>query len=295
MSSSRQAVMERRGKLRMRSWHLLFHIESTLIRRCRADPSAVKPAPVAKPLLFNEVSPRIAAINKGLIMIRLKGPALFAMLAFALATAPAADAQGKGKGQGGGEADDRRRGQGGKVEKASSPGKAKGQGQAKGRDDAPKRSVERNRGRSDAARGVESDRGNAASRGGGGKGKFVRVATPGTMPQSVRRFANSRRAQDVIVAAAMSHAFARGRENDFRITQDGDGWRVLNLRGDPLVFLDESRARDLGRWRVGVLDDEVREGAPSFCRSGEGHPVWGRQWCLDKGFGLGDYNDFSWG
>ncbi|MGH7447220.1 MAG: hypothetical protein ACRELT_06650 [Longimicrobiales bacterium] len=26
---------------------------------------------------------------------------------------------------------------------------------------------------------------------------------------------------------------------------------------------------------------------PAFCRSGEGHPVMGRQWCRDKGFGLG--------
>lgn len=26
---------------------------------------------------------------------------------------------------------------------------------------------------------------------------------------------------------------------------------------------------------------------PAFCRSGEGHPVKGRQWCRDKGFGLG--------
>lgn len=26
---------------------------------------------------------------------------------------------------------------------------------------------------------------------------------------------------------------------------------------------------------------------PSFCRSGAGHPVYGRQWCLEKGHGLG--------
>ncbi|MBR9990225.1 MAG: hypothetical protein KFH98_10735 [Gemmatimonadetes bacterium] len=26
---------------------------------------------------------------------------------------------------------------------------------------------------------------------------------------------------------------------------------------------------------------------PAFCRSGEGHPVKGRQWCRDMGFGLG--------
>ena len=27
---------------------------------------------------------------------------------------------------------------------------------------------------------------------------------------------------------------------------------------------------------------------PSFCRSGAGHPVYGRQWCLEKGHGLGE-------
>ena len=27
--------------------------------------------------------------------------------------------------------------------------------------------------------------------------------------------------------------------------------------------------------------------SPSFCRSGAGHPVHGRAWCIDKGFGLG--------
>jgi len=30
------------------------------------------------------------------------------------------------------------------------------------------------------------------------------------------------------------------------------------------------------------------QNGPSFCRSGAGHPVYGRQWCLDKGFGLGN-------
>ena len=36
--------------------------------------------------------------------------------------------------------------------------------------------------------------------------------------------------------------------------------------------------------------------SPSFCRSGAGHPVHGRSWCLDKGFGLGrsyvHYDDY---
>jgi hypothetical protein len=30
-----------------------------------------------------------------------------------------------------------------------------------------------------------------------------------------------------------------------------------------------------------------RGGGPAFCRSGAGHPVFGRAWCIQKGFGLG--------
>jgi hypothetical protein len=30
-----------------------------------------------------------------------------------------------------------------------------------------------------------------------------------------------------------------------------------------------------------------KAGSPAFCRSGAGHPVHGRRWCTDKGFGLG--------
>ena len=42
------------------------------------------------------------------------------------------------------------------------------------------------------------------------------------------------------------------------------------------------------------VDRDRGEGPPAFCRSGAGHPVWGRDWCLDKGFGLGD-RDRRWG
>ncbi len=39
--------------------------------------------------------------------------------------------------------------------------------------------------------------------------------------------------------------------------------------------------------------ERARAGAPAFCRSGAGHPVYGRQWCLEKGFGLG--GTYRWG
>ena len=41
---------------------------------------------------------------------------------------------------------------------------------------------------------------------------------------------------------------------------------------------------------------EARRGnGPPFCRNGEGHPVHGRQWCRDKGWGGDVWRDVSWG
>ena len=37
-----------------------------------------------------------------------------------------------------------------------------------------------------------------------------------------------------------------------------------------------------------VVTREARGGSPAFCRSGAGHPKFGRAWCIDKGFGLGN-------
>lgn len=47
---------------------------------------------------------------------------------------------------------------------------------------------------------------------------------------------------------------------------------------------DRARGRDRDRDRAG----------PPFCRNGEGHPVHGRQWCRDKGFGLGTRGAIRW-
>lgn len=53
--------------------------------------------------------------------------------------------------------------------------------------------------------------------------------------------------------------------------RDGDIWDVIRGRG--------GEREDRG--------ERARRGGPPFCRNGEGHPVHGRQWCRDKGFGLG--------
>jgi hypothetical protein len=55
--------------------------------------------------------------------------------------------------------------------------------------------------------------------------------------------------------------------------------------------LEEVLRGQRGRDRDVIL---VRQGSgkngngPEFCRNGRGHPVYGRQWCRDKGWGLGD-------
>ncbi len=232
--------------------------------------------------------------------MRLKGPIFLVTLALAMSQAPevaTGQEKGGGKGKGGGaQAEGKGRGD----RQAQGKGQSKAKGQPEGRGE---KQITQQRGRSEEQRasrayskriektapGVEQGKNRSA------RNKFTRVASPSTMPQSVRRFATSRRAHDVVLAAAVSHAFARGRGDDLRIDPDGNGMRLANRKGDRLVFLDDESARNLGRWRVGVIDEDLREGGPSFCRSGEGHPVWGRQWCLDKGFGLGSYQDFRWG
>lgn len=215
-------------------------------------------------------------------MLRIKATLLVAGVFLAMSQTPdtlAAQGKGGGKGHGGGNA----QGQG--KSKAADKGHGASQGKGKGSEKAVVRSNDKGPGKS-----VEKNSAAKSSR-----GKFVRPVSFNSMPQKVRNYAASRHPRDVIVAAAVSHAFARGHGDDVRIEEVGDRVRVLNRNGDPLLFIDDRNAENLGRWRVGVLDDEVREGAPSFCRSGAGHPVWGREWCIDKGFGLGAYQDYRWG
>jgi hypothetical protein len=113
---------------------------------------------------------------------------------------------------------------------------------------------------------------------------------------SARRLIASNRAAEFVTGGAVAYAFARGApDNAYLITPAGRDISVRNRKGDLLLAMDDDRARDLGVWQVSPLNDRVKEGSPSFCRSGQGHPVWGRQWCLDKGFGLGIQQDMHWG
>lgn len=70
---------------------------------------------------------------------------------------------------------------------------------------------------------------------------------------------------------------------DRRIRRDRDGRIVLRD--------DDGRIIVIGRGGIGERFVVNRGRGPKFCRNGVGHPVFGRRWCLEKGFGLGDRDD----
>lgn len=116
------------------------------------------------------------------------------------------------------------------------------------------------------------------------------------LPAPARAMASSSRASERMGAGALALAIGRGAEYDaFDLRRSEDRVTIRNPRGEVLLDLREDRARDLGGWDLRRLGDEQPPAnAPAFCRSGEGHPVWGREWCLDKGFGLGGRSDLLW-
>lgn len=144
--------------------------------------------------------------------------------------------------------------------------------------------------------GSASDR-PASARGGRGRlrGNDLqsRIAA---LPAAQRRLANSSRASERMAVGAIARAHARGLAADaFDVRSDNDRVRIHNRRGDLLFDMDHGRAGELGGWQMRRLGDQPpRANAPAFCRSGEGHPVWGREWCIEKGFGLGSRSGTLW-
>ncbi|CAN5893282.1 hypothetical protein BH20GEM1_BH20GEM1_13850 [soil metagenome] len=93
---------------------------------------------------------------------------------------------------------------------------------------------------------------------------------------------------------------SKGNKHDQRqvIVLDDDDRRDRDREQDRIIFGDRDRDRDRIILRDGsrtvILDGDdfvwfpVRsDRGPSFCRSGAGHPVFGLQWCLNKGYGIG--------
>lgn len=61
------------------------------------------------------------------------------------------------------------------------------------------------------------------------------------------------------------------------------------LREGPALRTDSAaRMRPVSRPRGIVMRLRNQPGAPAFCDSGAGHPLYGREWCHERGFRLGD-------
>lgn len=60
--------------------------------------------------------------------------------------------------------------------------------------------------------------------------------------------------------------------------------------------VDPRDRRDIDEWETDARGG--KKGGPPFCRNGQGHPVHGRRWCVDKGFGLGsgrsEWDQMGW-
>lgn len=233
------------------------------------------------------------------------------------ASVTAADAQGKGKGQGA-DKPNPSQGRGGEKPgkgpaaspaprgaskvKQSGPSENRAQTRASGNRAEPRVPGNRSNGSVSSNRlpafAKASARANVAAAPNRGRdvSRYARDLRMSEVRPAARRYVISNRPAEYMTGGAIAYAFARGvPENAYLITPSSRDVAIRNRRGDLLLAMDDDRARTLGEWQVAPLDDRVNGGAPSFCRSGHGHPVWGRQRCLDKGFGLAPQQDVRWG
>lgn len=189
------------------------------------------------------------------------------------ATAAIAGAQGKGKG-----GDDDK-------------GKGKGQsGVSRGNDKQDKN--DKGRGYGVARNDDDTDRRRGKDKKDKDKADRARIVIESGGSVSFREFVMSDRKGRRLAGLAVASAARRGSNDAFLITPVGNRVQVLNRDG--IVLVDFEDDRELGNWSVVTEPFRDKRGAPSFCRSGAGHPVWGRQWCVDKGFGLGTDGDYRW-
>jgi hypothetical protein len=233
--------------------------------------------------------------NEELIMRRRSWIAMMTLPLAMAAVVSTSEAQGKSKGQGrekGGQGKAQGSGKKDKAPVAKAASKSASESQKRGPSDKGNQARAENRSTIAASRGnaaAESNRGRAISR-------FAPDLRINDVRPAARRFVASNRAAEFVTGGALAYAFARGTpENALLIAPSGRVVSVRNRKGDLLLDMDDDRARTLGAWQVSPLNDQPKGGAPSFCRSGQGHPNWGRQWCLDKGFGLGAQQDIRWG
>lgn len=87
-----------------------------------------------------------------------------------------------------------------------------------------------------------------------------------------------------LIEARGGHDAIPDRRRDGRDRRD-DGARAGRSLPDVILGRDD---RGRGNTRSGQRSGQGNaRGGPPFCQNGQGHPVHGRQWCRDKGFGSG--------
>jgi hypothetical protein len=225
-------------------------------------------------------------------------------VSFGFAAAQPALAQGKGKD--GGKPDHAQAAKGhdkGSVHKVSNQQGKSDQGKGKpdhagkqAKPDNPGQAKANDRDNKGNSPGKAANGAKWENKGGSNSGKFTRRFDSRDVRPDLKRYFTSNSTPQRYAAGAIVRANARGANDDlFVLTPSGNSIRVANRSGALLFDLDEDRARKLGAWDVRRVDERDSGNAPAFCRSGAGHPNWGRQWCIDKGFGLGNSNDIRWG
>jgi hypothetical protein len=207
--------------------------------------------------------------------------------------------QGGGKGKEGGEAQGSRGGQ--------TESRARGSQRQEGRGREADRPARQRADQADRTeRSRASTRRDGEERGNGSARTERRGSANGNSAASGRGSSGGRdsearsRASNRSGANALQNALSRGRTRGLaadavNVRTANGRVRLQNRRGDVLMDMDENRARDLGNWQLRRMGDrQPGANAPAFCRSGAGHPVHGREWCMDKGFGLGSRSGTMW-
>lgn len=205
--------------------------------------------------------------------------------------------QGKGQGNQGGGSE--ARGRSGERRQ-----EARGQGRAQqstgGRPTERRQEARGGRAQADRPDRGGSTRGRSAARPERGEGRSDRTVREsrgsGEARSSLARGRGGRSGAESLASRAVARGRGHGLAGDAVTVRSESGrTRLLNRRGDVLLEMDDDRAREMGAWRMRRLGDRrPSRNAPAFCRNGEGHPVWGRDWCLQKGFGLGSRQGTLW-
>lgn len=224
------------------------------------------------------------------------------LLAAYASAAPLQQGGGKGNGGGGGQHARGHQG-GGKHGGAARQGGGGGGGQRAARQGGGERSKARGGGNARRTERVASGRSRSS-------GERTFRSSRSTRTDRVERGPNrgaTRRAATTVGARGseratriLSGATAIGRRHGLaadavNVRTENGRVRLLNRRGDILMDMAADRYDDIGAWRLRRTGyQQVRGNAPAFCRSGDGHPVWGREWCLNKGFGLGSRSGTLW-